>query len=133
MSLTQTDIAWAAGLFDGEGSISAHFIGPRLVLRLALSMTSKRAVDRFYEIIHEGTIHQRITPKGRRLYCWSASFQDGAAVLNTIQGDLTVKAQQAVIYHTLASEMRGKRGPRLTKEITQWRKRLVRELQNLNL
>src|SRR5687768_13206669 len=50
-SLT-TDVAWAAGLFEGEGSI----IPSRR--RLSLEMTDEEVVRRFVAIVGHGNVHE---------------------------------------------------------------------------
>lgn len=53
MSLT-TDIAWAAGLFEGEGSIVPHR------RRLSLEMTDEDVVRRFVAIVGHGAVRRVI-------------------------------------------------------------------------
>ncbi len=50
MNINETDIAWAAGLFEGEGSISLHTGGLRPVL--ALRMSDKDVVECFSAIVN---------------------------------------------------------------------------------
>jgi hypothetical protein len=139
-SWTWTDYAWAAGLFDGEGSISAHYLmkkrpgypDGRLVLRVSLGMTSKKAVRQFFSIIGVGSIHRRQTSTGKEYFQWSASFCDGSKALDLLYADLKVKVKQADLYCQLAAEMEGHRGPRLTERIKSWRRNRVERLQGLN-
>src|SRR5207245_5183125 len=53
MSQSAEDIAWAAGLFEGEGSITQS--GGRV--RLSLKMTDEESVRRFAKIIQRGTVY----------------------------------------------------------------------------
>jgi len=53
MSQSAEDIAWAAGLFEGEGSITQS--GGRV--RLSLKMTDEEPVRRFAKIIQRGTVY----------------------------------------------------------------------------
>ncbi len=54
------EIAWAAGLFEGEGSIttqrSSHPGSKRLRVRFSMSMTDKDVVERFHGIVGCGTV-----------------------------------------------------------------------------
>ncbi len=51
---SSTDIAWAAGLFEGEGSITLQKDGRRV--SLALGMTDEDVVRRFAKIMDVGTV-----------------------------------------------------------------------------
>lgn len=58
MILPNEEYAWAAGLFDGEGSVM--FTNPKdrpnPRISLALSMTCEKSVRRFHEIVGIGTV-----------------------------------------------------------------------------
>lgn len=72
MDVTSEDIAWAAGLFEGEGSASSHLIGNYRSPCISLAMTDEDVVRKFYEIIKVGTItNQKGTNK--QLWKWSVS------------------------------------------------------------
>jgi hypothetical protein len=77
---TPIQIAWAAGLFEGEGSITMRLENPkgfgssiyeRVVLQL--SMTDQDVVKRFAAIVG-GTVHEQTRankPSWKPLYYWS--------------------------------------------------------------
>lgn len=60
--MTETELAWAAGLFEGEGSIYAapaagrSSRSGRISLRLELHMTDEDVVRRFGDIVGVGTV-----------------------------------------------------------------------------
>jgi len=80
------DIAWAAGLFEGEGTIYFHNQSTRY--RLGLKMTDKDVMDKFFNIFKVGTLYGPYTPKEKRLdgenrkdfwlwQCWQPSEVNG--------------------------------------------------------
>jgi hypothetical protein len=54
---TEAQIAWAAGLFEGEGCVS--FKQKAQAPLLSLAMTDRDVVDRFHEIVGVGTRHEK--------------------------------------------------------------------------
>ena len=78
-TLNREDLAWAAGLFEGEGSIvkgkRGEGGGQNRSPRLALSMTDEDIVRRFAGIVDCGTISLYQPPfENRKLqYKWSCS------------------------------------------------------------
>jgi len=54
-----TDYAWAAGLFDGEGSVcyTNPKDRPNPRIHLTMSMTDRKAVEKFYSIVEVGNIN----------------------------------------------------------------------------
>lgn len=78
----ETDIAWAAGLFEGEGCISKgaqpHHI------KLILRMTDKDVVERFRDLMG-GTIYERdLPPPRKRIWSWYANGSEAATVLTRL-------------------------------------------------
>jgi hypothetical protein len=51
------EIAWAAGLFEGEGAISRHGRSGKFDLRVSLNMTDEDVVRRFDAIVDRGKIY----------------------------------------------------------------------------
>lgn len=77
MNTRKEDIAWAAGLFEGEGCI---FYNPKAhTRRLTVVNTDKEVMDKFYKIVNIGVI--RIwQPKDniRKLqYIWNIENREG--------------------------------------------------------
>lgn len=62
-----TDIAWAAGLFDGEGCITVRKSGGRLIPELSLGLQDESTVKRFQQIVGRGNICKR---GGVTFYNW---------------------------------------------------------------
>lgn len=58
------DIAWAAGLFEGEGSITFND-QPRSMPKLALMTTDRDVVERFLDVVGCGAIHPSSVKRNR--------------------------------------------------------------------
>jgi hypothetical protein len=78
--IQESDIAWAAGLFEGEGSFSTHGSGDndRRYLRVCLQMKDRDIVERFVEVVGFGTIYEvRPDPRtGTVMHQWQASTEE---------------------------------------------------------
>ena len=63
---TREDLAWAAGLFEGEGSFSyskhTGGTGRQVQARAELAMTDEDVVRRFHQIIGIGAVDSKHTP-----------------------------------------------------------------------
>ena len=81
-------IAWAAGLFEGEGTV-VSFGGRKHQRSLALSMTDEDVVLRFAAVIGVGKIYgpygyasstSRRREHHKQYWRWSVSDKDGVAI-----------------------------------------------------
>ncbi len=97
---TPEQIAWAAGLFEGEGCIA--FCDERGV-RLSLAMIDRDAVEGFAAIVAVGTITQKYRnhPERKPMFMWRAgSREDVLDVLELLTpwlyGRRSARAQAAV-------------------------------------
>jgi len=59
------DIAWAAGLFEGEGTI--YFSNSISKYRLGLKMTDEDVMEKFFNIVKLGNLYGPYTPKDKKL------------------------------------------------------------------
>lgn len=80
MIISKEDVAWAAGLFEGEGTIYGNKKPTRRNHKMALmvSSTDKDVVDRFQSIVGQGRVHGPYQFGGRKkpLYQWvSGKFE----------------------------------------------------------
>jgi len=66
---TTLDIAWAAGLFEGEGSIT-HGGEPHRKLKLTLKMTDEDVVRSFAGVLGVGRVYGPYQYKGNRKLVW---------------------------------------------------------------
>lgn len=71
----ETELAWAAGFFDGEGHVGVHRDkrpGRNLKLQIGIEQADKRPLERFKEAVEwSGTVARRTaprTPNRRQMY-----------------------------------------------------------------
>lgn len=68
--MNEVEIAWAAGLFEGEGSATCYKGNKgqkRLYLRLFLDMTDRDVVEKFWRIVDLGSFVGPMGPYGKEL------------------------------------------------------------------
>ena len=77
-------LAWAAGLFDGEGSVTPMTSGSSISARLC--MTDSESVYRFHRIVQVGKIHSfpRRQKHHRPALQWSASGANAIRVMRAL-------------------------------------------------
>lgn len=109
--MCNTELAWAAGLFDGEGHVAIGTSRPHNTNRsqiyymfVALNMTDPAAVSRFHTIVGVGSIRavtkQPSTKNNnarKTLYMWRATTQEAAVCLEKLLPYLCNKRPQAEI------------------------------------
>lgn len=80
-----SDLAWAAGLFEGEGSFYLHTSGKdgkNVYCKASLGMTDQDVVERFASIVGFGAIYTNQLKSGKTNYKWAvASFEYVQAVV----------------------------------------------------
>ena len=80
-----TDIVWAAGLFEGEGSITRdHRVNNR---RLSIVMTDKDVMERFVDVMGYGRLlgpYQYVKCKNNKPY-WSWQMSKRSEVLRILK------------------------------------------------
>lgn len=103
--MKETDIAYLAGIVDGEGYIGikkskayrcAERTTPSYIARIQIRMVDEPAIRFLSETL--GGWYYKEKPhlaKGRPLYCFQASDQKARAILETLLPYLRVKATQA--------------------------------------
>jgi hypothetical protein len=99
---TLSEIAWAAGLFEGEGTVSK---GPKVKAPTVALMSSDRdVVDRFASIVGFGSVRaERIREPGRkRLYRWASNTWKGVTALFELLGGQLGNRRRATFEHVLA-------------------------------
>lgn len=93
-------IAYAAGLFDGEGCVSTAFNGgtPRHMPKLTVSIQMTDAgVVLWMSAMFGGRVSQRrkLAAKYRTQFCWQLHSRQAGAFLEKVLPYLQVKRQQA--------------------------------------
>lgn len=98
---TEAEIAWAAGLFEGEGTITTSGGRPRL----ALKMTDVEPVQRFAEIVGYGRLYgpygnkaaeRRDGHRRKRSFMWVATGEEGRRVAEMLLDGLSQRRRDQV-------------------------------------
>lgn len=111
---TETERAWLAGIFDGEGCIGLYAVstivrGKRYHFwRVMLSVTNTNLVllDRVREIVGVGQVSsngRRLSAKHRPAHRWQASAKLAVQVLVLIEPYLVAKREQCLLALTAQS------------------------------
>ena len=103
------DLAWAAGFFDGEGSIT--FVGKSV--RIFLTQKEREPLDRFKSIVGYGIVYprqHRQTAKGKDTYCYKyyVGGFNGRQVLEILYPYLFVKKIKAELAFDIYRNYKGK-------------------------
>lgn len=116
MLIADTDRAWAAGLFDGEGS-ACTFRGnwnlegkARVYARCSLGQKDPRVLNKFFAIVGVGQIQER-SANGQPFYEWSTNSLEGVAYIQNILfpylGEVkTLQIQSAINKTTVVSGLK---------------------------
>lgn len=75
-SLDTHELAWAAGFFDGEGSICCSFRAGRAEISFSVSQSDRRPIDRFHKVIKVGSVRGPYAQRyvnGKPYYIYSVS------------------------------------------------------------
>ena len=103
--MTELEIAWAAGLIDGEGCVfinKSHYVAAsrqrtdtyRLVLKV--TMGCRATIERIHSIFQVGTIQNHV-PRGSRVnasYSWICQSLQAKTVFDLIQPYVVTKAAE---------------------------------------
>lgn len=120
----ETDLAWAAGLFDGEGSIGIYWVknptslgGGCYQLTMTLGMTDEETVEEFHHIIGIGVTKawprsKQDPKKWKLMYRWSTGAKQAQRGLRLLLPFLRLKQVQAriAIEFSETFRIRGNRG-----------------------
>jgi hypothetical protein len=133
--MRKIDLAWAAGIVDGEGSISARFLGSGVQPRLKIGMTHKPTIERLREIFPNIGLYREFnrTIKGwKRVFEWSIYCQQVTDVLIPLLPYLVTKQKQAQILIKLSLTSKNKQGRYQGIEGKRIQAKLLMELYKLN-
>ena len=126
-------IAWAAGFFDGEGSVSiSQLRSGGYNLRISASQRKREPLDELAELFG-GSIYCT-PPRGKRAesHSWELSGDRAGNTLVQMRPYLKVKTQQAMIAEQwLASGFTHR--TRRSEDQLAFREQLVSEMRHLNL
>jgi hypothetical protein len=141
---TLTDIAYAAGLFDGEGCIQiCRRRGTRKGtfthwLEISIGNTCLAVLTWMKEkfggrVTHNG---ERYTERNHRTWRWRASTSEAAAVLQLLLPFLQIKQGQAhlvIAFQQRVCSYKAHNGNPLSEEEMSWRQEQKQSLSRMNL
>ena len=97
----ETDLAWAAGIIDGEGHIGLYLshtnTGDCYVLKVAVVNTSLKMLERLKEIFGTGVINNRPQRQAhhKQQWCFYACSKKAEKILDAVRPYLVAKLDQA--------------------------------------
>lgn len=142
--MKKIDLAWAAGLIDGEGCICILKRPPQATARgkshnyyilVKVSMGDSKAIKRLYEIFKLGSLHMNIKQKGNKFWnkyhVWTCVQRDCQIVLNMIKPYAITKKREIKVglnYLSLPLAPRGggSGSPRVPDGLN-WKRRILWE------
>ena len=116
---TEVELAWAAGILDGEGCISIiltppgkYSVTPRHVLHVKVTMGHLPTVERFAVILGNGTVqkHAARSTRTNASYSYIVQARKADAVLQLLRPYLVTKAEEADVAFEFAALPLGPRG-----------------------
>ncbi len=143
---TDAEIAWAAGLFDGEGHVGIHWcrgmvrgkVCEHLQLLTSVANTHIGCLEKFQSIVGVGKIHVSDTRnRNKPLYVWRTQAKKSDAVLRMLLPYLVVKREQAdlaIEFRTTFPERRATaKGHPLSEEVKAVRVDLAHRVKALKI
>jgi len=106
--MTKLELAWAAGIIDGEGCISIirvpasaqdRCVVDRFVLHLKVTMGHKETIDLLHRIFNAGSVqsHQPKTDRTNASYSWICQSRQAQLVLRLSSHYFVTKAKEAKV------------------------------------
>jgi len=93
-----TDLAWAAGVVDGEGSIGAYTNGASAyVLSLQVGNTDFRMVSKLHDMFGGSLRETNPCASGRTYWQWKINAQKAGEAIRLIMPYLVTKKEQAEV------------------------------------
>lgn len=94
------DLAYIAGLFDGEGNVHIHVARrrgqkPQRFLQIKITNTNKEVVDFAQKTLKLGSITSRKYPSRKREWVWRACSRHAAGILENLMPYLKAKQERA--------------------------------------
>lgn len=140
-NISDTDLAWAAGLIDGEGCIhitkrpADKYRRENFQLTVAVCMTHKPTIERLYNIFKVGSVcHKHPRGKQRTPWTWTVLAQQAEAVLRLLMPYLFTKLAEGKIAFEFRRTMLGTRGRRgVPAPLMQERRKLYRKMRAAKL
>lgn len=96
--LTDAQIGWGAGFFDGEGCIRLRSGGRTILLSVVVAQVDRRPLDEMARLFG-GKVYGPYQSKGRRAphFQWQRHSSGAAEFLTIVQPHLRTKGEQAAL------------------------------------
>lgn len=130
--LTESEIAYIAGVIDGEGCLQAYLKNDHLQLRVEVGSTCPELANWLREKVggHVSS-WQRRNKKERRIYLWRVHTGLAVPLLERLLPYLIIKKRQAELFLELADTRKTpKEGRHVAKHVHERRLRLVGEIRD---
>ena len=134
----ENDLAYLAGLIDGEGSISLSVRSDKtnrawIGIRVAIGMTDEPVI-RWLAATFGGSVSHRTRrdPRWRDVFIWTISQQQAAALLKEVRPFLRVKYRQADVVMLVAADLKYHRWNPVTERVIEGRQLAVKMMHELN-
>ena len=119
----ECSVAWAAGIFDGEGCVSIgcvppskrkDIVNPSYRLTLKVTMGCEETVCCFGTVVEQGSFqtHQPTSKKVNASYSWVAMSRKAESILKLLRPYLVTKAREADVALAFMALPDGRRGRR---------------------
>lgn len=99
--MVDTDLAWAAGIIDGEGCIQiakrSIRLGSGYTLSVTVNMTHEATIQRLRDIFGFGSILHLETSHKRKQWRWALGSKQADIMLRMVRRYLVTKAKEADI------------------------------------
>ena len=124
-------LAWAAGLFDGEGCV--YMAGHRV--QMSLNNTHLPTVRRFHEIVGTGSVHATKNNSKpahcKPMWAWHASCAKAEVVLRSLLPWLVTKREQAevALFARQYAGTRGRYTPATDRSHLEWARKQLSQLK----
>lgn len=121
--LTTENLAWLAGIIDGEGCIFSTPVGKKgrrgTQLSFTLGMSHQSTIRRVKKYFQMGTVRRREikSPRKKLHWRWEVHCQRATACVRLILPYLHTKKKQAVLFLKIADSQKGNRGKWLTPSL----------------
>lgn len=136
--MKDTDLAWCAGIIDGEGTITfkTNSHNTSIVPTITFTMTHEQTVRHFKSIVQVGTVTKQNfeqSPNHKDKFMWlCGSVINAILVAKLIEPYLITKKQQAKLVLEFASKCIVGKGKLISIEVQAFRSILLEEMKEIN-
>jgi hypothetical protein len=128
----KTDLAWTAGVLDGEGCIRIN--RSKWFLALSVVNTDQKMIFRLKELFGAGSIYYgKAKPPRAARWIWSVSSNEAASVLRAVRPYLVTKQAQADLALKFLTDAKGRSGVKLSPMLLSLRESFFQQMAHLKI